>query len=128
MSEENVEIVRRLFARRQALAYRLDQVVFSQRSARDRVLAMAETRVDLVRLPGTSEVECKAFLQCLYSHIEHGPHRDKTSDAEREVLVLEGMQPVDVPGAEDLAAARTAVAEAAMTCHQDWARLYRLAE
>jgi hypothetical protein len=88
---------------------------------------MSDTVVHLARQPGTSEEKCKAFLRCLYSHIEHGPHRDKAADAEREVLVLEGMQPVEVPGAKDLAAARTMVAEAAMTCEQDWGRLYRFA-
>ena len=89
---------------------------------------MSETLVNLERLPDTSEEECMAFLRCLYSHIEHGPHRDKAADAKREPLVSDGIQPVTVQGAEDLAAGRAAVAEAALACDESWQRLYRFTE
>ena len=89
---------------------------------------MAETIVGLERQPGASEEKCLAFLRCLYGHLEHGPHRDRAADAEREPQVSDRTQPVTVSGAKNLAAARTAVAEAGMSCDASWQRLYRFAD
>jgi hypothetical protein len=98
------------------------------RAVWNRVGVVTEPQVNLLRQPATSEEDCKAFLQCLYSHIEHGPHRDKAADTEREPLVADGIQPVTVPGAEDLAAGRAAVERAATACDPDWQRFYRFAD
>jgi len=90
---------------------------------------MGETIVYLARLPETSERECLDFLRCLYSHLEHGPDRDKSADAEREVHALGGLQPVTVTaegvGEGDLDTAIAAVSAAAQACDPDWPRLYR---
>jgi hypothetical protein len=89
---------------------------------------MSMTLVNLERQPGTSKEECRAFLQCLYSHVEHGPQRDEATDAERQPGVSDGLQPVWVSGVETVAAGRAAIERAARACDKNWQRLYRFPE
>lgn len=90
---------------------------------------MGETIVNLERLPDTSEEECLGFLRCLYSRIGQGPNRDKSADAERELQLSDGLQPVPVQVAGDhLDTARAAVSAAAQACDPNWPRLYRFAD
>ena len=90
---------------------------------------MGETVVYLERQPNASEEDCLAFLRCLYSHIEHGPGRDKSADAERELKLSDGLQPVPVQVAGDhLDTAIAAVSAAAQACDPNWQRLYRFAD
>jgi hypothetical protein len=91
---------------------------------------MPEHFVHLVRIEGTADDECEAFLNCLYDRIEFGPPEQRESDPgeARKVHVAPAgdIQSVSITGDYGLEVAHAQVDELATACKPDWETLYQL--